>query len=410
MADEGNTAPPPEVGAVAHDPVPVPVPSDQALRFYRTGFWLWGLGRIWGIAVPALILFSGFSGRIRRLAEGRGRPWVVTIGLYAVIYLLVEYLIDFPLRYYSGFVRLHEYGLSVESFGRWLGDSLKGLGVQMAGAVLFLWIPYLLIARRPRRWWISVGVFVMIFAAFSAFLAPIVIDPIFNEFGPMKDARLESKIEALARRSGIEGGKIFEVDKSRETTTVNAYVTGLFGTKRIVLWDTLLAKLDEDEVLAVMGHEMGHYALNHVAMGLALSSFGTFFALFLISRAAHWLIGKYHRRFGFDRLSDVASVPLILMLAQVTMLLGSPVINAFSRGIEHEADRFALEITRNNHAAASAFAKLQRDNLSIPYPDAFSKFWRSSHPPIGERIEFCNDYRPWETGEPLRYGGLFREP
>ena len=407
-ADE--PARPTAASTVHEDEVPVPEPTPEALRFYRSGLWLWVVGRAWGIAVPALILFTGFSARIRRFAEGRGRPWLVTIGLYAAAFLTIEFLINLPLRYYAGFVRLHEYGLSVESFGRWLGDSLKGLAIEVVGAVLFLWVPYLLIARSPRRWWLYTGLLTLPFAAFSAFLAPIAIDPLFNEFGPMKDARLEAKIDALAHRAGIDGGKIFEVDKSRETTTVNAYVTGLFGTKRVVLWDTLLAKLDDDEVLAVMGHEMGHYVLNHVAMGLALSSFGTIFALFWIDRAARGMIRKYHRRFGFDRLSDVASVPLILLLAQVTILLGSPVINGFSRGMEHEADRFALEITRNNRAAASGFAELQRDNLSVPYPGLFSTIWRSTHPPIGERIEFCNRYRPWEKGQPLRYGSLFRAP
>jgi STE24 endopeptidase len=401
----------PAAASTVHEAdVPVPEPSPEALQFYRSGLWLWFVGRAWGIAVPALILFTGFSARIRRLAEGRGRPWLVTIALYAAAFLTIEFLINLPLRYYAGFVRLHEYGLSVESLGRWFGDSLKSLAIQILGAILFLWVPYVLIARSPRRWWLYTGMLALPFAAFSAFLAPIAIDPLFNDFGPMKDVRLEAKIDALARRAGIDGGKIFEVDKSRETTTVNAYVTGLFGTKRIVLWDTLLAKLDEDEVLAVMGHEMGHYVLNHVAMGLALSSIGTIFALFWIHHAAYWMIRRYHRRFGFDRLSDVASAPLILLLAQATILLGSPVINGFSRHMEHEADRFALEITRNNHSAASGFAKLQRDNLAVPYPGWFSKLWRSTHPPIGERIDFCNHYRPWESGEPLRYGSLFRAP
>src|SRR6202035_5193836 len=149
-------------------------------------------------------------------------------------------------------------------------------------------------------------------AGFSALIAPVVIDPLFNEFGPMKDKRLEAKIDALAHRAGIEGGKIFVVDKSRDTKTVNAYVTGLFGTKRIVLWDTLLARLDEDEVLAVMGHEMGHYVLNHVAWGLSLASFVSLFLLFLVDRSGRSLIARFGPRFGFDKLSDVASVPLFL--------------------------------------------------------------------------------------------------
>jgi STE24 endopeptidase len=393
------------------DWVPVPPPSPKAVRHYESGIKLWFVARAWSLAVPVLFLTTGLSSRIRWFAVGgKGRPWVVGVGIYAVLFLSIEFLLDFPLRYYAGFVRPHEYGLSHQPFGRWLGDALKGLAVEMVGAVLFLWIPYLIMARSPRRWWLYVGMLTLPFAGFSALIAPIAIDPLFNDFGAMKDKRLEAKIDALARRAGIDGGKIFEVDKSKDTTTVNAYVTGLFGTKRIVLWDTLLTKLEDEEVLVVMGHEMGHYVLNHVLQGLILSSVGTIFALYLIHRAANALIRKFGPRFGFDQLSDVASVPLILLLAQVTILLGSPVINGFSRHMEHEADRFALEITKTNRPAALGFVKLQEDNLSVPYPGWLSTIWRSTHPPIGERIDFCNAYRPWETGQPLRDGHLFREP
>ena len=409
-ADARIDRPGSEVRSSERGPVAVPDPSPKAVRFYRSGLRLWVVGRVWSVAVPVLFLVTGLSARIRRFASGRGRPWLVEIVIYAVAFLAIEFLLNLPLRYYAGFVRLHAYGLSIQPLGRWLGDALKGLAVEMAGAVLFLWVPYLLMARSPRRWWLYTGLLALPFAGFSALIAPIVIDPLFNDFGPMKDKRLEVRIDALARRAGIDGGKIFEVDKSRDTTTVNAYVTGLFSTKRIVLWDTILAKLDDDELLTVMGHEMGHYVLNHVAQGLILSSIGTIFALYLIHRAANGLIRRFGPRFGFDRLSDVASVPLLLLLAQVTIFLGSPVINGFSRHMEHEADRFALEITRTNRAAATGFVKLQEDNLSVPYPGRLSRIWRSTHPSIGERIDFCNEYRPWETGQPLRYGSMFRDP
>jgi len=403
-----ETPPPPKVER-ASDWVPVPPPSPKAVRHYESGIRLWFVARAWGLAVPALILFSGFSSRLRTLATRIGGPWIVGIAAYGVLFLSVDFLLNLPLRYYSGFVRPHEYGLSHQPIGRWLGDAFKGLAVEMVGAILFLWIPYRIMIWSPRRWWVYVGLLTLPFAAFSALIAPIVIDPLFNDFGPMKDKRLEARIDALAHRAGIEDSKIFEVDKSKDTTTVNAYVTGLGGTKRIVLWDTLLTKLEDEEVLVVMGHEMGHYVLNHVAQGLLLSSIGTLFALYFIHRAALFLIARFAPRFGFDRLSDVASVPLILLLAEVTIFLGAPVINGFSRSMEHEADRFALEITRTNRSAAQGFVKLQEDNLAVPYPGWLSTVWRSSHPPIGERIDFCNAYRPWETGQPLRYGHLFRD-
>ena len=397
-----RAAAPPGPGMVA-----IPTPSAAAIRFQRTGLALWFVGRVWSLAIPTLILWSGWSGRLGRWASGRGRPLVARVALFAAVYLLAEFAFKLPLRYYAGFVRLHAYGLSTQTFGRWLGDSVKALGVEIAGAAVFAWVPFAIMARSPRRWWLYTGLPFSAFSAFSATVAPVVIDPLFNDFGPMRDQQVEAKIRALAERAGIQGSRIYEVDKSRDTTTVNAYVTGLGGTKRIVLWDTIIAKLDPAELLVVMGHEMGHYVLNHVALGISLGSLATLFGLFVVQHLARGLIARHAGRFGFDRIDQVAAIPLLLVLVEIIMLATSPVTNAASRWMEHEADRFALELTRDNHAAATGFAKLQRDNLAVPFPDPFTRIYRSSHPSIGARIRFCNTYRPWESGQPLRYADRF---
>lgn len=408
----------------AHDPaelvpVAVPEPSPLAMDYYRSGVWIWFGVQAWGLLVPGLILFAGLSGRMRDLARRvaspaaageeavrgwrRGLAWAATVAVYAVLYLLLMYLIDLPLDYYLGYVRPHRYGLSNQSLGRWFEEGLKGLGVSMVVAALFLWIPYLVLARSPRRWWLWTGLLTLPFAVGGAIVKPVWIDPLFHDFGPMKDKALEAKILGLAREAGIDGGRVFEVDMSRDTRTVNAYVTGLFGTKRIVLWDTLLARLDDKEVLAVMGHEMGHYVLNHVAWGVSLSTLGSLGLLFLIDRSGRALVRRFGPRFRFDRLADVASVPLMVLLLHAFNLAGAPIQLAVSRAMEHEADRFSLEITRANHSAATSFVKLQHENLSNPRPGWLSVLWRSSHPPIGDRIDFCNTYHPWTEGRPGRY-------
>jgi STE24 endopeptidase len=188
------------------------------------------------------------------------------------------------------------------------------------------------------------------------------------------------------------------VDKSADTTTANAFVTGLFGTKRIVLWDTLLKKFDEREVLAVTGHELGHYALNHIPWAIALSSLIFVAGLYWTDVVGRRLIARYRGRFGFDSLSDVAATPLLVALLAIASTALGPIALAYSRRNEHEADRFALELTHYNRSAALAFTRLQHDNLGIPRPSLFEKIWRSSHPSVAERIEFCNTYRPWERG------------
>src|SRR3954469_15731902 len=192
----------------------------------------------------------------------------------------------------------------------------------------------------------------------------------------------------------MEGSRVFEVNKSVDTKAVNAYVTGVFNTKRIVLWDTLIARLDEKELLVVMAHEMGHYVLGHVTRSILLSSLVILAGLYFVNVVGPRLIHRYSHLLGFNSLADIASVPLILMLIQLSSLVLTPVAFAYSRFQEHEADRFALDLTRANHSGAMAFVKLQEENLSNPRPGPIYKIFRATHPSIGDRIDFCNSYHP----------------
>lgn len=379
-------------------PVAVPEPSPLAIRYRTTGQSLWLFSRFWDVAVLLAFLFSGASARLRDLARKVGRGWFLTVGVYVVLFTVLIYLADLPLRYYAGFVRQHAYGLSRQTFGKWFGDSLKALAVSAVGGFCVAWVPFLLIARAPRRWWLVTALLSVPFLASVTLIAPVWIDPLFNDFGPMKDKALEGKILALAERAGVSGGRVFEVNKSVDTSTANAYVSGLFGSKRIVLWDTLLGDFDEREVLVVMGHEMGHYVLNHIAWGIALSSLVTLTSLFWADRAGRRLIVRFRGRFGFDSLADVASTPLLLLLMAVSSAALAPAALAYSRYHEHEADRFALDLTHMNRSAARAFTDLQRENLGVPRPGLIETIWRSSHPSIADRIEFCNTYHPWGRG------------
>jgi STE24 endopeptidase len=376
-------------------PVVVPEATPTAIEYYRSGNWLWILSRAWSIVVLATLVFSGASAWLRDLAGRLGRSWFLTVGLYIIMFLSVMFVIDLPLAYYLGFVRQHAYGLSNQTHVKWLRDSLVGLAVDMSAGCAFLWVPYLLMARSPRRWWIYTALLSVPFLFGVMFIKPVAIDPLFNDFGPMKDKALERSILELAQQAGIDGSRVFEVEKSVDTKAVNAYVTGFWETKRIVLWDTLIKKLSERELLFVMGHEMGHYVLGHVVRSILLSSIVTLVCLFLIDRLGRFLVRRFQARIGFDRLADVASVPLMMMLLEVVFLALSPVALAYSRRQEHEADRFALELTKTNHSAGLSFVKLQTENLSNPRPGWVYKFFRSSHPSISERIDFCNSYHPW---------------
>jgi Zn-dependent protease with chaperone function len=392
--------------AIEPGPVAVPEPDETAMRYYRSGNLLWLVDVAWALIVPALFLFTGLSARIRDWARAVGRKWFFVIAVYAAIFLVLKFVVDLPLGYYEGFVREHAYGLSNQTLGKWFSDAVKGLAVLAIMAALFLWIPYGLIKRSPRRWWLYTGLATVPFLFFLLMVSPVWIDPLFNDFGPMQDRALEAKILALAERAGIEADRVYEVNKSVDTEAVNAYVSGFLGTQRIVLWDTIIRKLNERELLFVLGHEMGHYVLKHAIKGVLFFSLLILAGLYGIHRVAGRVIGRFAGRFRFDRLADIASLPLLILLFNLFGVLGRPVAFAYTRYMEHEADRFGLEITRDNYAAATAFVKLQAENLANPRPGPLYRLWRATHPPLADRIEFCNSYRPWERGEPLKYGKL----
>jgi len=390
--------------------VPVPVPSEKAMDYYNSGNVLWIVDILWGILIPALFLFTGFSAKIRDWAQKIGKKWFLVIGIYFLLFSIVTFFVDLPLSYYEEFVRQHAYDLSNQTFGKWLGDSFKSLMVSSLIGFLFLWLPYLALKKTPKRWWIYVGIGTVPFLFLTLLISPIWIDPLFNDYGPMKDKALEAKILALAERAGIEGSRVFEVNKSVDTKKVNAYVTGFMGTKRIVIWDNTIATMSEKELLFVLGHEMGHYVLGHIWKLILFISLLILVTLYIANRTAAALINRFKQRFGFDQLSDIASLPLIILLVNLFgPALIDPIGNAFSRSIEHESDIFGLEITQDNHNAATAFVKLQTENLSNPRPGLLYEIWRANHPVLGDRIDFCNEYKPWKKNEKLEFEGYFRK-
>jgi STE24 endopeptidase len=388
--------------------VRVPEPSPLALQYHRSGHLLWAIGTTLSLVLPALLLFTGFSARLRSTALRWSRRWLPLVMLYPLLFTTVMALLTLPLAYYEGFVRQHVYGLSNQSLGKWAGDWAKSVALGGLGLALVLWIPYWLLRQSPKRWWLYAGLASIPVAVFLLVISPVWIDPLFNDFGPMKDRALERRILRLAERAGIPGSRVYQVNKSVDTKRVNAYVTGIGATKRIVLWDTLLDKLEPDQVTFVVAHEMGHFALRHILGWIVVTTLLVTGSLYVVHRVAGKLIVRFSHRFGFTQLSDMASLPLLLLLAGAVSLVATPLVLAFSRHQEHEADRFALELTRDNRGAATTFVRLQQENLNVPRPGLLYILWRGSHPSLAERVEFANRYRPWEKGEKLRYSHLFQ--
>lgn len=325
--------------------------------YFEGGYWLILWNALAAVACYLLILATGWSARFRRLGERvTGRRWLVP-GVYAVLLTLASSLILLPWTIYVEFVREGQYGLVNQSFGAWLGDWGKALILGLVLNPLLAMAFYAAIRRAPRRWWL-VGTGVMtVFIGFAALLAPVFIAPLFNNYTEMPDGPLRERIVAMAKANGIPGEHIYVSDASRQTKRVSANVSGLGPTIRITLNDNLLNRTGPDEVEAVMGHEMGHYVLNHVWKLIGAFALVIAVLLFVVSRLAPRLIAR-HPRWGVRDVADPASAPVLLLLASVAGALLTPVQNTIIRVNESEADAFGLDAARQPDGFAKAALRL----------------------------------------------------
>lgn len=388
----------------AFNPVPVPEPTPEAISYYESGNVLWVIQFAWSLFVPALLLYTGFSIKLRNFCNRRASKWLWQTGLFAILFFLVVALINLPIDFYSDYLRPHSYGMSNKTLGRWFQHFLIGTAIGLILGTIIFWIFYGIIKKSPKRWWLYFGLLTFPLGVFLVIIQPIWIAPLFNKFEPMKDSELKQKIVQLAERAGIGESRIYVVDMSEDTKAMNAYVTGIGATKRIVLWDTTIKGLDEDEILFVVGHEIGHYVLHHLWYGLLVNTLLSILTLYITYLLSLWMMKHLPHRLQFGEMRDIASFPLLLLCFTFISTLLSPLMNLYSQSIEHDADTYGLEITHLNHAAATGFVKLQYNNLGYPWPGEFYMLFRTGHPSIGARITFFNKYKPWCEGLPLKYG------
>ena len=355
-----------------------------------------------GIALGLLMLFTGIAQVFRDLAHRLGRNRWSRVLVFFALYSVFTTLVLLPLDWYQGWALEHRYHLSTQSLGGWAIDQAKSLGFQIValGVVPLLSLAWRVIENYPRRWWLWLSLGTLPVATAAVLLQPLVFDPLFNKFTSLHDASLRSDILALAARADIPAHDVFEVDMSTKTKKVNAYVSGFGASQRIVLWDTTLQQMSKDEILFVMGHEMGHYVLHHIWQGLAWVAIGSFAVLWLTAWITGAMLGWFGGRWGVASAGDLAAMPLLFAMLALVNYVGAPIGNAISRGIEHEADVFSLELTHDNDAGARSFLKLAAGNRSNPEPAGWVKLLLFDHPPLGDRIRFALEYKPWEHGQP----------
>ena len=376
--------------------VPIPEASSVAMSYYYTKNLLWALEWLFLFAFPLIFLWTGFSARLASLTK----RWLLGIFLYLVVFVLLYQLFQLPLSYYADYIVEHKYGLSSQTFGRWFSNYAIGALLALSGALAFVWLFYLLIKKSPTRWWLYSSLLLIGIEFTLTFVQPVFIDPLFNKFGPMKDKHLEKKILELASSAGIENSRVFEVDKSKDTKTKNAYVTGFGSSGRIVFWDTILKGESEDSILFVTGHEIGHYVLHHIWYFMLYSFASTFLVFYLVYRVSNVVVHRYRRKVHFGSVETIASLPLLILLISLFSFVSLPLNNYLSRIAEHQADIYGLNLTHNNEGAAKFFAKIAEESLMNPSPGPLYVFFRASHPPIAERIAFANSYCPWKESSP----------
>jgi len=266
----------PAAAAAPRAPAPVAPPHDY-LAEARSGFGAENrayngarvvvriVGPLYGVLCGLLLLFTGMSARFRDIAEGLGHRLYVRVLVYFALYATAMFVLGLPLAWYEEFALEHQYGLSTQSLGGWFLDSVKGFvtTIVAAGVVPLLALAWYAIESSPRRWWLWLAAGTLPVAIAATLLEPVVVDPLFNKFTPLRDAPLRTEILGLAREAGIPARHVYEVDMSQRTRKLNAYVSGFGASQRVVIWDTTLQRMKRDEILFVTAHEMGHYALGH---------------------------------------------------------------------------------------------------------------------------------------------------
>jgi len=373
-------------------------------RYQRVRIALALLEPLLTVAIGLLMLFTGVAQRFRDLAQALARRRWLRALVFFSLYSIAMAIALLAVEWYGGWLLEHQFHLSDQSLGAWAIDQLKALAFEIVavGVVPVVALAWLVVESSPRRWWLWLSIGAAPVMALSVLLQPLVFEPLFNKFTPLEDASLRHDILALAARADVPARDVYEVDMSKRTKKVNAYVSGFGGSQHIVIWDTTLQQMSRDEILFVMGHEMGHYVLHHIWKGLLLTCLGSFAVFWVAAVFVHGLLARFGERWGVPNAGDLAALPLILAMLGLVNWLGQPITNVVSRQIEHEADVFALEITHDNDAGARSFLKLAQGNRSDPEPARWVELMLYSHPSLGERIRFALDYRPWERGQPNR--------
>jgi STE24 endopeptidase len=384
---------------------------EKAVTYSRAAYTMYFVSVGLNILALVILLRLGIAAKFRDWAESvSDKRWIQAM-IFVPLLVLTVHVVALPLRLYGHLLSLR-YEMSVERWGAWLLDWTKEQLLMVGFALIFALMLSAIMRRSPRRWWLYLWFAALPVVLFLVFISPWLVDPLFNKFEPLQaeHADLVAAIENLTRHAGvpIPAERMFLMRASEKTNEVDAYVTGLGASKRVVIWDTTIQKATADQTLFIVGHELGHYALGHIWKGFLFAAALMLFGFYALFRALHWTLGRWS---GICRIygpEDWASFAVLLLLVEMGMFLAAPVANAFSRSEEHAADVYGLEVTHgiipdSSEVAAQSFQVLGEVDLADPNPPEFITFWLYSHPPLSERLVFAHHYDPWAKGGAPKY-------
>ena len=397
-----------------HAQSPYTLPPEQlrlAQALFRTRTLLHFAAAAWGILQIVLLLAFRVPPRLRDLAQ-RASPnrWAQCF-LFTFLLLLIMAVLDLPLSVYGHHLSL-AYGLSVQRWPGWFADLAKQFildwGPTGLGTMLLFW----LIRRSPRRWWLWFWFPAMAAVFTGVFISPILIDPLFSHFEPLAahDPALVAQLEKVIARGhlSIPPDRIFRMDASKRYTGVNAYVTGLGPSKRVVVWDTSIAAATPEQIAFIFGHEIGHYVLNHIYWTLLFLGTLLLAAFWIGFHVAEWLLRRYGRFWNITSPADWAALPVYLLVLAVLTFVSEPLVNAYSRAHEHAADVYGQEAMHTilpdpQTTGVETFQLLGEKALETPDPHPFIEWWTYTHDAIHTRAAFAATYNPWTPGQQPRY-------
>lgn len=346
-----------------------------------------------------LAISSGYS--LAWLLFGWSKQWSATVQaitpnvwLQVPLYLLgfggILYLINLPLSWYESYHLPHRFELSTQTMGGWINDQIKGLAVGGGLGLLVLEVIYAVLRAYPQTWWVWATCFLLFLNVVLAYLAPVLLLPIFNKFKPLGEeyADLVERLKRLGERAGAHVEGVYEMDMSRRTKAANAALTGLGRTRRIILGDTLLREFSPDEIETVLAHELGHHVHKDIPLLMGVSALLTVIGMLVASWVMRWGVPF----FGFSSVGEIGTLPLLLLAFGAFQLVVMPLANAFSRWRERLADQYAIQMTGKAAVYATALVRLADQNLAETDPEPWVEFLLYDHPSLGKRIAMAQQY------------------